>query len=410
MSLQDIADRFVKSNGNGSNKVAPVLKMTNSMGEDIDWSGLSSLKMRLQLGSADELTLVLPALDNESAWRPDMGLWQKGAVLYVELGYDGVTVPIQEFTIVGTTNAYADDAASMTIRGVSQLARALHNKDPRTYTEKNDGAVLDDICSTYGWTNLVDPSKLTNSVKRVKKKGDTDLKLLRAIASEARLGGPTVDVWGNLLMPEPITGAASYTRGPPETAGAEPILSFQPSREGGGDSVQLQITAWDPEREKFIDVIYKADDFANDPEIVFEGPASKQPIPTESSTRGLTLAVLAVRGYGNDAKKDVLSSGRLLNEDNVEDIARRWFDLQEKMSRWATIEVGGDSALAPYIAVNIEGQIANMDRGLWLPTVVEHTLDSGGWKSRLTATRVLGDTTVSSEDDADAIIDEVLNG
>jgi len=355
------------------------------------------LKMRLQVGSADELTIDIMARDNIGRWRPDMGVWQKGAKIIVALGYDGDLDPIQKFTIVSTTVQYPQEGAEeMTIRAVSDLARALHNNGERVYREANDTFVIDDVCEMYGWTNGVE-ADLANTRARIKAKGTNDLEFLRLIANEALIGGPRLDVYDTLLMPEPVIGNHVYTRGRSFTDGARPLLNYSPSREGGADAVQVQITAWDPDQHKFVDIVYQADEFGAEPKIVYNGPAAVQDRSTrDNSTRGLTLKVIEVRGHGENEKKDVIATGRFLDEANAEDLAKRWFELREKLSRWANIVVPGHTALVPYIAVNLEGDMANVDKGLWLPTVVEHDLSESGWICRLTAVRVVQETTVTA--------------
>jgi phage protein D len=397
VAFSDYIERWVKVTNRGTTDIAPSLMLTNTVGEDIDWAGLTSMTMRLQLGSADELTINIMARDNEGNFRPDMGAWQKGATLYVNLGYDGTTAPMQEFTVVSTTVDYPEvGAESMAIRCVSDLARALHNRDSRVFTEADDTAVLDAICADYGWQNGVDGSLLANTRPRIKKKGSTDLDLLRTIARDALLGGPTVDVWGTLHMPEATVGPQVYSRGAAETSGADRLLLFKPSREGGADAIQVQITAWDPVEEQFVDTVFQADEFSSDPEVVFEGKAASQPTVTETSTRGLTLKIIEVRGHGESAKKDVLGQGRFVEVNDAEDLARRWFALREKTSRWASLTVPGHNSLFPYLAVEVEGQLAETDKGIWLPTVVEHTINDSGWRARITAIRVVQDTTVKA--------------
>jgi phage protein D len=76
-------------------------------------------------------------------------------------------------------------------------------------------------------------------------------------------------------------------------------------------------------------------------------------------------------------------------------LAKRWFDLREKLGRWATIEVEGHPDLVPYNAVVVDGDMAKMDKGYWLPTVVEHNFSESGWTTRLTCIRVVEDSTIT---------------
>ncbi len=391
----------------GVQYIAACMTMTNVAGEDIDWSGLSSVRIRIQLGAADELELELPAQDQEDNWRPDMPIWQVGGTLIIALGYDNVVQEVQSFEIVSTTNTYggSGDLPSMKIRAVSGLARAARNRNPRTFADLDDKAILDKICEEYGWTHniAIDLSKaaytsMLSKKGRVKEAGKSDLELLRVIASEAELGGPRLSSSGELIMPEPsCDDPILFVRG--TTFNMEDsfqILDFSPSREGGADTLRLSIVGWDPDSKQFIEKVFEADEFGGDPEVVYEGPLSKAPIANESSTRGLTLQIISSRGWSKDEKRDVLASGRFLNESDATSLAKRWFDLREKLSRWATISVEGHPGIEPYSAIQVDGNMAIMDTGLWLPTVVEHDVGDSGWTTRITAIRVVTDSIVSA--------------
>lgn len=400
----------------GSNTLtAPIVKITTNDDEDIDWSGLESMRIRLQLSAADELEMSMMAQTMDGEWRPDMPLWQIGSILKISSGYDGATELIQRFEIVSTTNSYGggDSPPSMTVRGVSDLARAARNRNPRVYDGKLDSDIVSELCTEYGWINWVPPGKLADSTLdlkskftkggRVKAQGTTDLEILKLIAADAQLGGPRLDRDGALTMPEPTANnPITFVRGNVSGDVADALfndsyalLSFSPSREGGSDNIQLSIVGWDPESKQFVEKVFEADEFGGDPRVVFSGALSKVPISGESSTRGLTLQVVSARGWNPGERRDVLASGRYLNETDAVALAARWFNLREKLGRWATIEVDGHPGLLPYHAVIIDGDMAKMDKGYWLPTVVEHNWGSDGWSSRLTCIRVVEDSSVS---------------
>lgn len=374
------------------------------------------MRIRLQLGSADECEITLEAQDVLGNWRPDMGVWQIGGVLKVSAGYDGSAVYIQKFEIISTTNAYGshDSSPTMTIRAVSDLARAARNRNPRTFADKDDAVVLDALCTEYGWVNGVSVDAITDRTLdlkskftkkgRIKAQGTTDLELLKTLAADAQLGGPRVDKNGVLIMPEPSADApVVFIRGASASgdvldallADYYALLSFSPSREGGADNIQLSIVAWDPEQKAFIEKVFEADEFGGDPKVIYSGPLATAPISGESSTRGLTLQVIVARGWNKDERRDVLATGRYINETDASALAKRWFDLREKLGRWATIEVEGHPDLVPYSAIIVDGDMAMMDKGYWLPTVVEHNFGEDGWTTRLTCIRVVEDSTIT---------------
>lgn len=405
-----------KTLGDGTDLVAPTVEITTIGGDSIDWSGLESMRLRLQLGCADECEITCEAQDVDGNWRPDMPIWQIGGTLKVSAGYDGAVVHVQNFDIVSTTNNYGSIGSSptMTVRAVSELARAARNRNPRTFADKDDSKVLDAVCSEYGWTNGVSPedvADLTLDLKskftktgRIKARGTTDLELLKTLAADAQLGGPRIDRYGHLVMPKPSADSpivfirGSGASGDVIDAVLEDyfaLLSFSPSREGGADNVQLAIVAWDPEQKTFVEKVFEADEYGGDPKVIFSGPLATASISGESSTRGLTLQVIVARGWNKDERRDVLATGRYINETDASALAKRWFDLREKLGRWATIEVEGHPDLEPYRAIIVDGDMAKMDKGYWLPTVVEHNFSDDGWISRLTCIRVVEDSAVT---------------
>lgn len=418
---------------------SPIFLAVTPMGDELDTAGLSSASIRIGLGSADELTLEMPSQDGAYAWRPDMPVWQVGAAVSVFIGYDGDPAYLQTFELVSTTNSYGESGTpSMTVRGVSELARCARNRGPRVFSGKRDSEIVDAVCQEYGWTNGVDGTLLINRQHRLKESGVSDLDLLRQIAKEARLGAPRVLSDRKLVMPIPVAEFPPvFTRGD-SAVGDAPLLSFSPNREGGHVNTQLVITAWDPVGKQFVESVFEADEFSNDPKLVYSGPAAYAPISSESSTRGLILQVIESRGHQfgtvesatsagvasrasgrtggekvkevdpgkkkpkskrvkptSDERVDVLASGVYLDETDAAALARRWFELRERLSRWATADVPGHVDLQPYQAVRVDGALANMDRGLWLPTVIEHSVGSDGWRSKLTMIRIVEEGVVT---------------
>lgn len=402
--------------GDGTTSVAPSIEIVNAVDEAIDWDGFVSMKIRLQLGSADELELELQAENAEGVFRPDMPAWQVGGQLKISAGYDGIVDHIQTFEIVSTTNKYGGygESPTMTVRGVSELARAARNRNPRVFNDKDDGAVLAALCAEYGWTNGV-PAEATKDETldlkskftkrgRVKAKDTTDLDLLRTMATDLGLGAPRIDKDNTLVMPaasaeNPIV----FLRGPEASgdvfdallADHYALLSFSPSREGGADNIQLAIVAWDPEQNKFIEKVFEAGEYGEDPKVIYSGALASTALKSDSSTRGLTLQIIQSRGWNKDERRDILASRQYVNETDAEALAKRWFDLREKLGRWAKIEVEGHPGLLPYEAIIVDGRMANMDKGYWLPTVVEHSFTDAGWSSTATCVRVVDASTIS---------------
>lgn len=395
--------------------IAPYIEITTKAGEEVDWRGLQSMRVRLQLGAADELEITITAQNMDGEWRPDMPLWQIGGTLKVISGYDGAGEHIQTFEIISTTNSYGsgEDVPMMTIRAVSELARAARNRNSRIYSNSHDFEIVTRLSSEYGWANGVpvddlidqdlDLKSIFSKSGRTKAQGTSDLELLKQIASNYKLGGPRVDETGALIMPKPsaddpivfIRGTVSGDIADALFEDSYALLSFSPSREGGSDNIQLSIVGWNPETKTFVEKVFQADEFGGDPKVVYTGTLATASIASESSTRGLTLQVIAARGWSVNERRDVLATGRYVNETDATALANRWFNLRERLGRWATIEVEGHPGLKPYRAIVVDGDMAVMDKGYWLPTVVEHNWGDSGWTTRLTCIRVVEDSTIS---------------
>lgn len=375
-------------------EISNQLRLTTEGGAPIDFSGLQSLTMRLQVNAADELEIQLPAQYMDGTWRSDMPIWLAGAGIKVESGFNGKFDHIQTFEIVSTTNDYDDDGGEMmTVRGVSELARAARTKEHRTF-KGDDLSVLDQICAIYGWTNGVNPSTLAGTTQRLKENGKSDLELLKRIAREAVLGGPRVTKDRVLVMPEPVVGKLRYSRGVSEHQDARRLHRVQVNREAGSYSTQVVVIAWDPESQEFVEKRFEADEFGGDPKIAYEGRLATKELAHEATTQGLVLAVVDHKGTAKTERVEVLASGRYLNETSAEDLARRWFILRERLSRWADVTVDGSADLLPYEAFELVGNLSAMDRGVWLPNVVQHKVDASGWTCECRAIRVVSEAVI----------------
>lgn len=377
------------------------LRLTTYGGDEIDFSGLDSLKMKLQLGAADELTMSLPAQSIDGLWRNDMPIWQQGAVIVVQAGYDGEFDDMQSFEIVSSTVNYPDGAGgeTMTIRGVSDLARAARNTDSRVFNAGDDQAVLDELCSEYGWTMGVESAQLLNPQKRLKEAGVSDLRFLKRIANDAQIGGPRLTRGYELIMPEPTIGDLKFARGlPANGSGWRRLHSLSMNRDGGANKTRVRITAFDPTENKFTVLEFQASEFGGDPQVTYEGSVSTKEMQSESSTQGLLLKVVEHRGQGEKERIDVIASGRFVDETDAEALAKRYFLLREKLSRWATAVVDGHPDLVPYTSFELDGNISNMDKGTWLPVTVDHTFDSGGWKASCRCIRVVDEAVITASE------------
>jgi|14BtaG_2_1085337.scaffolds.fasta_scaffold01621_5 phage protein D len=391
--------KFEKFSGPESEIYAQV-QFKTSGGYDIDTQGLSSVKVRLQLGSADELTMALPSrvMDKEynMVWRPDMSIWQNGSIIHVDMGYDGEFTPMQHFEIVSSTNQYQGSEAEMlTIRGVSELARAARNQKHRTWDQSpgDDLRVIDDVAAEYGWTVDVDGSDMLNLKQRVKKAGKTDLDLLKLIASQARLGGPRVDYYNTLFMPKPVVGKLKFTRGIGDPD-ARRLHTLSMERDGGA-STRVLVVSWDPTNQTWVEKEFQADKFSGDPVLTFEGAKSEKELRLKPGgdikTQTLTLAAVEHSGHGSSERVDVLNSAVYEKEDGLtaEELAKRYFELREKLSRWATVTVDGHPDIVPYVSIELQGDLAEIDKGHWLPLWVEHTIDSNGWMTTCRVVRIV---------------------
>jgi phage protein D len=376
-------------------ELVPVVRIIGPDGKELDLAGLEQIKVRLQINAADELEAKLPAQYMDGTWRSDMPVWIAGSTLTIEAGYNYEYELLQKFEVVSTTTDYDDKGnETMTVRGVSDLARASRNKQHRTYPGP-DSQVIDAICTEYGWTNGV-TAELGPSQRRLKENGKSDLEMLRRIAREAVIGGPRLTKDNVLVMPEPEVGDLRYARGvPSKFTEYRRLHSIQVNREAGAFTTRVVVIAWDPDRNQFVEMQFEADEFTGDPKIVYTGKLATKELRDEATTQGLVLAVVDYKGEGKNERVDVISSGRFLNETDAESLARRWFTLREKLSRWSKVTVDGNSGLLPYVSFEIDGRLAAMDRGVWLPTVVEHIFDAKGWRSELKAIRVVDEAVVT---------------
>ena len=372
------------------------VRLTTEGDFDIDFSGFTSIKARLNLGAGDEFTIVMPAQTIDGAWRGDMPIWMTGASINFHAGYDGNLDLIQSFEVVSSTTNYADGGGEViTVRGVSDLARTGRNKDPRTFNSGSDAEVLTEIANEYGW-NMGVTTPLFDPTERLKEAGKSDLDFLKRIAREARLGGPRVDETKTLIMPEPKVGPLKFRRGPiDQGSGFRRLHSLNMNRDGGHQNTRVTVVSFDPKTEQFIEVEFEANRFGGDPIVTYEGPVATKGLKIETTTQGLTLAVIERRGHGKRERVDVLSSGRFLDATSAEDLVARWFDLREKLSRWATAKVDGRPDLKPYEAVTLDGNIAEMDKGIWLPIWVEHNIGMNGWLSNLRVIRVVSEPVIT---------------
>ncbi len=381
-------------------EVAPKLVLSTPGGTEVDISGFTSLKMRLQLGAADELTINMPAQIPDGSWRSDMGVWQVGSTILVKMGYDGQLFPMQQFELTGSTVSYPNAGGeSMVVRGVSDLARAARNRVARVFSSGDDRGVVTQICDEYGWDNGTPSDPVYTNRARLKEAGKTDLELLKRIAREAKIGGPRVEYGGRLVMPEPDIGELRFARGLPSSSslggGWRRCHSINMNRDGGQSVLRVRIKGFDPDTNEFVTQEFEADPFGGQPRITYEGRKSGQPITEESSQGNLTLQVVEHRGQGRRERIDVLASGVFRTDSDAVELARRWFELRERLSRWSTIVTDGHPDLFPYSAFEIDGNMANMDKGIWLPIYNEHTIDNKGWLCSSRAVRVVEEASIT---------------
>jgi phage protein D len=379
-------------------ELAPQVQITTAGGDEVDISGFESINIKLQLGAADEFTMTLPAQTVDGPWRSDMPVWQIGSYFKFHVGYNGVLEFMQGFEVVSTTVNYGEDDSgeTMIVRAVSDLARAARNRNPRTFDSGDDAAIITEICGEYGWKNGVSAS-LTNPKERLKENGTSDLEFLKLIAREAKLGAPRLMPDNTLVMPEPTIGELKFSRGTPLKSGSDfrRLHSLSMNRDGGPNPTTVAVISFDPVKKEFVQVEYQADEFGGDPKITYEGAPSIEELPKDSTTQGLMLAVVEHRGQDKKERTDVLASGRFLDETSAIDLVRRWFELREKLSRWADVVVDGVIDLVPYTSFELDGNMATVDRGTWLPIVVDHNFSVNGWTVSMRSVRVVEEPVVT---------------
>lgn len=382
-----------------SSEIYAQVKLTTPGGTEIDTSGMDSLKMRLQLDAADELTIEMAAQTLDGDWRTDMPVWNTGSTILVHVGYDGDFDFMQSFEIVSTTTRYGEDTGgeSMTIRGVSELVKAARNKDPRVFDSDpgDDAAIVTSVADEYGWYADVSSDNWLNLKHRVKEAGSSDLDLLKLIAKQARLGGPRVDQFKTLYMPTPQIGPLKFARGYGD-ADARRLHSLSMERDGGSQT-RVAVIAWNPELQDWVQKEFEVNAFGDEPNLVFEGTRAQRPLPVnpgqDVKTSSLTLAVVDYTGSGKNERIDVLNTAIYDTNDGLtaEELAKRYFELREKLSRWATVVVDGHADLVPYVSITLQGNLAKIDAGVWLPIWCEHVISSNGWQATCRVIRVVED-------------------
>jgi hypothetical protein len=334
-----------------------------------------------------------------------MPVWQVGGTIVVEIGYNNSFETIQSFEIVATTVMYPDDEAgeTMTIRGVSDLVRPVRNNAARNFKSSDTfRSVIDFFANEYGWfteTSSVDglddplpPDLMT------KKQGVADIDYLKLISSSLRLGPPRINTSSLMLksiaFPAPSVGQLLFTRGPSvltQSFGNRRIHSLSMERDGG-QSTSVIISGWDPTAGSFVQKEFEIDKFTGDPTVTFTGPVALKELEisgTDVRNSTLAIAVVEHRGQGKNERVDVISSGRYQTELSAEALASRFFELRERLGRWATSVTDGHAGIVPYTSFSLDGNLAAVDRGTWLPVWCEHMVDSNGWRTRSRIVRVV---------------------
>lgn len=371
-------------------------------GDAIDIAGFASIKCRIQLGSADEFNISLPAQTMDGVWRADMPLWQVGGTIVFNVGYDGVFNLVQSFEIVSTTMNYPDGPTGemMSVQGVSDLVRAARNKKARVFGENSTYLdIITEICTDYGWTNMVPSNEQTDVILTAgndllaKKAGLTDLEYLKNVAKRCRLAPPSLSVFNDLKMDAPSVGNLVFARGLTDAPESRKLLTLSMNRDGG-QATRVVILSFDPSAEDgagaFIEKIFEASKFGGDPDIVYEGPKSTKALELDPSSYTLALAVTESRGHGKEERVDVISTNQFKTELSAEELATIWFQFREQFGRWATATVSGTHLLTPYESVKFDGNLAAVDKSAdWLPMWIEHTINTDGWKSRMRVVRVV---------------------
>ena len=394
---------------NDFSEIHAQVRLLDGAGYELDTTGFEGLKMRLQVGAADEFSFSFPAQTFDGEWRPDMSIWQRGSIFDVEMRYDGDPWRLmQEFEVVSTTTKYPDGAVGevMTVRAVSPLARSARNKNSRTFTENaTDVEVVTAVADEYGWQVDISANGYTDVIAseigrpaRAKKAGNSDLTFLKRVAREDRLGGPRVRPVSNtsgssgnvLTFPEPSVGELVFTRGIGQE-GSRRLHSLSMNKDGAMNT-RVAVLSRDPVTQEFVVKEFEVSQFGGAPTLVFEGPRSEKPINFNVGdlTEGnLALAVVEHQGTGTAERVEVISSATYETDLSAEDIAQRYFELRERFGKWANAVVDGHADLIPYVSIELEGNLAASDAGVWLPVWVEHTLDGSGWRCNCRVVRVV---------------------
>ena len=398
---------FINISKNDTTEIHAQVRLTTEDGDEIDFQGLESIKCRLQLGAADEMTIKLPAQNIDGEWRADMPIWQVGGTIKVEMGYEGNFDTLQIFEIVSTTVMYPNNTGGemMTIRGVSDLVRAVRNNIRRSFASSDTfQTALDFFANEYNWFFSagigVSTSDPLPEELRTKKQGVSDADYFKRFAAALGTGFPRVEIDESLgrvlVFPSPEVGLLVFVRGVSiltQIFGNRRLHSLSMERDGGGGT-SIIISGYDKEADVFVQKEFELDDFSGDPVVVFAGPVSKQELkipdsPPDIRNTTLAIAVVEHRGHGKKERIEVITSGKFITDITAEELAKRYFQLREQLGRWATCITDGHIGIKPYITINFDGNLAAVDKGVWLPIWVEHVINAKGWLSKSRIVRVI---------------------
>lgn len=169
-----------------------------------------------------------------------------GASVEIKVGKDGVSVFKGE--IVGVEPTYrGGETKKLTIRALNKMQRLLRKKKSKTFTNKTDQQIINEVCGDAGLT-LDWKHEKTVTYKHVYQHNLTDLEFIRMRA--ARMGCYVWCIDTKLYVQEPDLSKTSGVKLSLDKDGE--LRAFMPRMSSAGVVKKVTVKGWNPETKELI--------------------------------------------------------------------------------------------------------------------------------------------------------------
>ena len=215
---------------------------------------------------------------------------------------DGGGTSIYKGEITGMSpNWHGAQKTSITILAMNKLHRLLRGRKSKTYTDKTDQQILNEVLGTYG-LSLEWKHDATITYKHVYQHNLTDLEFLRMRAG--RLGCHVWCVDTKVFVKQPNLGEAQSLELSVDKAtgsGDTAVRWFRPKLDSSAVVKTVTVRGWDPEKKE---------------EIVGKATASSSPLGSKSAssnTLGSEETFTVDQPIWSKQEADAIAKGRLLD-------------------------------------------------------------------------------------------------